>query len=86
MREKNPFRLLKDDEEILSPEVLYLSAIKALMHLANYRRSEIAFTVNLLAIYNYTPKKYTKIGSNIYFAIFAEQKKWGYFIVDQTRN
>jgi hypothetical protein len=38
MREKNPFRLLEDDEEILSPEVPYLSAIKALMHLANYRR------------------------------------------------
>ena len=51
MREKDPFRLLEKDEEILGPETPYLSVITVLMHLANYKRSNIAFAVNLLARY-----------------------------------
>jgi hypothetical protein len=33
---KDHFRPREDDEEILGPEVPYLSAIDALMYLANY--------------------------------------------------
>ena len=36
---------------LFGPKVPYLSAIGALMHLANYTRSDIAFSVNLLARY-----------------------------------
>ncbi|CAH9125250.1 unnamed protein product, partial [Cuscuta epithymum] len=45
----DPFRPCEDDEEILGPEIPYLSAIGALMYLANNTRPDIAFSVNLLA-------------------------------------
>ena len=52
---KDPFRPQENDEETLGPKVLYLSAIGALMYLANYMRPNIAFAVNLLARYNSAP-------------------------------
>ena len=45
---KDPFRPKKENEELLGPEVPYLSAIGALMYLANYTRPDIAFSVNFL--------------------------------------
>jgi hypothetical protein len=45
----------KSDEEILGPEVPYLSAIGALMYLANCTQLYIAFSVNLLVKYSSTP-------------------------------
>ena len=45
--DKDPFRPKEEDEEVLGPEVPYLSAIGALMYLANCTRSDIAFAVNL---------------------------------------
>lgn len=39
--EKDPFRSREKDEELLGPEVPYLSAIGALMYLANYTRPDI---------------------------------------------
>nr|KYP55779.1 Retrovirus-related Pol polyprotein from transposon TNT 1-94 [Cajanus cajan] len=50
------------DEEILGPEVPYLSAIGALMYLANYTRPDIAFAVNLLARYSSSPTRRHWIG------------------------
>ena len=44
-------------KKIISLEVQYLSVIGALMYLANYIRLDIAFAVNLLARYSYTPIK-----------------------------
>ncbi|XP_059669017.1 secreted RxLR effector protein 161-like [Cornus florida] len=46
---KDPFRPREDDEELLGPEVPYLSAIGALLYLANCTRPDIIFPVNLLA-------------------------------------
>jgi NADH:ubiquinone oxidoreductase subunit H len=54
---KDPFRPLEENKEILGPEVSYLSVIRALMYLANYTRSNIAFAVNLLVRYSLTPIK-----------------------------
>ena len=54
---KDPFRPKEKNEELLGPEVPYLSAIGALMSLANYTRPDIAFSVNLLARYNSAPTK-----------------------------
>ena len=54
---KDPFRPCKKDEELLGPEVPYLSAISALMYLANRTRPDIVFSVNLLARYNSTPTR-----------------------------
>ena len=39
----DPFRPCEKDEELLSPKVPYLSAIGALMYLANCTRPDIAF-------------------------------------------
>ena len=46
---KDPFRPRDDEEQTLGPEFPYLSAIGALMYLANNTRPDIAFAVNLLA-------------------------------------
>ena len=54
---KYPFRPKEENEELLGLEVPYLSAIGALMYLADYTRPDIAFLVNLLARYNSTPTK-----------------------------
>ena len=54
---KDPFRPKEENEELLSPEVPYLSAIGALMYLANYIRLDIAFSINLLARYSLATTK-----------------------------
>ena len=51
----DPFRPCEKGEELLGPEVPYLSAIDALMYLATCTRSDIAFPVNLLARYSSAP-------------------------------
>jgi hypothetical protein len=55
--EKDPFRPRDDGEEMLGPEVPYLSAIGALMYLANCTRPDLAFAVNLLARHSTTPTR-----------------------------
>ena len=55
--EKDPFRPRENDEEILGPEVPYLSAIGALMYLASHTRPDISFSVNLLARFSSCPTR-----------------------------
>ena len=55
--EKDPFRPRDDGEEVLGPEVPYLTAIGALMYLANCTRPDIAFALNLLARHRAAPAK-----------------------------
>ena len=50
--DKDPFRPKEENEKLLGPEVPYLSAIGALMYLANCTRLDIAFSMNLLARYS----------------------------------
>src|SRR3954469_3001984 len=54
-QDKDPSRPKEEDEEILGPEFPYLSAVGALMYLANCTRPDIAFAVNLLARYSSDP-------------------------------
>jgi hypothetical protein len=56
-RDKDPFLPRDEGEEILGPKYPYLSAIGALMYLANNTRPDIAFAVNLLARHNASPTK-----------------------------
>ena len=51
----DPFRPCEKGEELLGPEIPYLSAIGALMYLATCTCLEIAFPVNLLARYSFAP-------------------------------
>jgi hypothetical protein len=51
----DPFRPHQEGEEVLGSEYPYLSAIRALMYLANNTRPDIAFIVNLLARYSVAP-------------------------------
>ena len=55
--EKDPFRPREDGEELLGSGYPYLSAIGALMYLANGTRPDIAFAVNLLARFSSAPTK-----------------------------
>ncbi|XP_055961475.1 secreted RxLR effector protein 161-like [Mercurialis annua] len=55
--ETDPFRPCGENEDILGPEVPYLSAIGALMYLANCTRPDISFSVNLLARFSSAPTK-----------------------------
>ena len=55
--EKDPFKPKEENEEILGPDYPYLSAIGALMYLANGTRPDIAFAVNLLARFSAAPTK-----------------------------
>jgi hypothetical protein len=48
----------RDEEDILGPQVPYLSAIGALMYLANCTMPDIAFAVNLLAGRSAAPTKH----------------------------
>ena len=56
-QDKDPYRPREEGEEVLGPESPYLSAIGALMYLANCTKSGIAFAVNLLARYSTEPTK-----------------------------
>ena len=53
--DKDPFRPRGNDEEILGPEVPYLSAVGALLYLASHTRPDISFSVNLLARFSSCP-------------------------------
>ncbi|KAG7571783.1 Reverse transcriptase RNA-dependent DNA polymerase [Arabidopsis suecica] len=53
--DSDPFGPKKDEEEVLGPEVPYLSAIGALMYLASYTRPDICFAVNLLSRFSSCP-------------------------------
>ncbi|XP_070663600.1 secreted RxLR effector protein 161-like [Malus domestica] len=52
---KYPFRPKEGDEMVIGPEVPYLSAVGALLYLAQCTKPDIVFSVNLLARYNSAP-------------------------------
>ena len=54
---KDSFRPKEENEELFGSKVSYLSAISALMYLANCTRPDIAFSINLLARYSSAPTK-----------------------------
>lgn len=57
MEKMFPFTPCEDNEKIFGHEVLYISAIVALMFLVNCTGPDISFAINLLARYNFTPIK-----------------------------
>ncbi|KAK4404141.1 hypothetical protein Sango_0782700 [Sesamum angolense] len=77
---KDPFRPRESDEELLGPEVPYLSAIGALMYLANHTKPDVTFAVNLLARYSSAPREGIGMELSIYFVILEVRWIWGYSI------
>ena len=51
----NSFCPCKNGEELLGPELPYLSVIGTLMYLANYTHPDIVFSINLLVKYGSAP-------------------------------
>ena len=51
------FRSQEGNEEIIGPEVPYLSVVGALMYLANNTRPDIAFLVSVLVRYSSSPTR-----------------------------
>ena len=51
------FRSKKPNDEILGPEVLYLNAIRTLMYLAQCKKTNVAFAVNLLKCFSFEPTR-----------------------------
>ena len=82
---KDPFRPKEENEELLGPEVPYLSAIDALMYLANYTRPDIAFSVNLLARYSSAPTKKHWNGIK-HILSSVGQVTWDYLIPKQWNH
>jgi hypothetical protein len=76
---KDPFRPRDDEEQILGPEFPYLSAIGALMYLANNTRPNIAFVVNLLARHSSAPTKRHWVGIKNIFRYLNGTKDLGLF-------
>jgi hypothetical protein len=54
-KDTDPFRPKQEGEEVLRAEYPYLSAIGALMYLANNTRSDIVFAVNCLTRHSVAP-------------------------------
>jgi hypothetical protein len=77
--EKDQFRPQEEGEEILGPEVPYLSAIGALMYLANSTRPDIAFAVNLLARHSAKPTQRHWTGVKNIFRYLNGTKDLGLF-------
>lgn len=74
--EKDPFRPRENNEEIIGPEVSYLSAIWALlMYLASHKRPDISFVVNLLARFSSYPTRRYWNGIN-HFVTSKVQNIW----------
>lgn len=78
-QDKDPFRPKEEGEEILGPEFPYLSAVGALMYLANCTRPDIAFAVNLLARYSSEPTKRHWKGVKDIFRYIQGTKDLGLF-------
>src|SRR5690606_6634295 len=70
----DPYGPKKKDEEVLGPEVPYLSAIGALMYLASHTRPDICFAVSLLSRFSSCPTQRHWTALNTCFVTYKERK------------
>jgi hypothetical protein len=77
--EKDSFRPWEEEDEILGSQVPYLSAIGALMYLANNTRPDIEFAVNLLARHSAAPTKRHWVGVKSILRYLKDTKDLGLF-------
>ncbi|KAM2685330.1 hypothetical protein EV1_046711 [Malus domestica] len=81
----NSFGPKEDDEEILEPEVPYLSAMGALLYLAQCTIPDIFFAVNLLERYSNTPTRKHWTGMKTSYITLRVQRIWACFIFTDPR-
>ncbi|KAM2225154.1 hypothetical protein FF2_018965 [Malus domestica] len=81
---RDHFRPMEDEEEILEPEVSYLSAIGALLYLAQCTRPDISFAVNLLAKYSNVPTRRHWNGVKDIFCYFKGTTDLGLFYTHES--
>ncbi|KAJ9547654.1 hypothetical protein OSB04_020197 [Centaurea solstitialis] len=84
--EEDPFRPPTADEDILGPEVPYLSAIGALMFLAGHTRPDISFYLNLLARYSSCPTKRHWNGVKQIFRYLQGTKDLGLYFANPSKG
>jgi hypothetical protein len=77
--ETGQFRPRDEGEDILGSQVPNLSAIGALMYLANCTRPDIAFAVNLLARHSAAPTKHHWTGVKCILRYLNDTKDLGLF-------
>ncbi|GJX60018.1 hypothetical protein Tco_0291408 [Tanacetum coccineum] len=85
-RELDPFLPKEHDEDILGPEIPYLSAIGALMYLASNTRLDIAFSVNLLARYSSEPTRQHWNGIKHIFCYLFGTRDMGLFYQKNSKS
>jgi hypothetical protein len=83
---KDPFRPKDDDEEVLGAEIPYLSAIGALLYLAQCTRPDIAFSVNLLARFSSAPTQRHWNGIKNIFRYLKGTTDMGLFFPYKEKN
>ncbi|GJZ73156.1 copia protein [Tanacetum coccineum] len=84
-RELDPFHPKELDEDILCPEILYLSAIGALMYLASNTHPDIAFSVKLLARYSSEPTHRHWNGIKHIFCYLCVTRDMGLFYQNNSK-
>ncbi|XP_074374088.1 secreted RxLR effector protein 161-like [Apium graveolens] len=84
-KKKDVFRPKEENEEILGPEVPYLSAIGVLMYLANNTRPDIAFYVNLLARHSNAPTRRHLYGVKHIFRYLRGTTDMGLFYANKSK-
>ena len=84
--DKDPFRPRESNEEVLSPEVPYLSAVGALMYLASHTRPDISFAVNLLARFSSCPTRRHWNGIKHILRYLQGTKDMGLFFPNQSKE
>ncbi|XP_074323558.1 secreted RxLR effector protein 161-like [Apium graveolens] len=82
----DPFHPKKEDEDPIGPEVPYLSAIGALMYLANNTRPDIAFAVNLLARFSSDPSKRHRDGIKNILRYLHRTIDLGLFFLNNSKS
>jgi hypothetical protein len=83
---KDPYRPREKNEQVLGPEVPYLSAIGALMYLANNTRPDIAFSINVLARYSSDPTRRHWNGIKHVFRYLCGTRDMGLFYQKDTKS
>ena len=77
----DPFRPCEKGEELLGPEVPYLSAISALMYLVNCTRLDIAFSSQFISQVQFRSNPKTLEWYQAYIALPPRNNLYGYILL-----